>query len=416
MPLNLDLSNFSQVDAIIPRCEVIDIPAGASPKNIVVELPGPDGARVLARYYGFPILAVSDLVRLLRRGSDGLYDVIGTDGNTAMTGAPSDAQYVVLAADATLTSERVLTEGQGIGFGDGGPGGNLEVSLSIDGLSEDSAPDDNDMVALYSDGSNVKQSRGDFLGNNSLADGNIITTLARAASFDHALADELNTSGVANHYWDTVAAGPPTEWTEATAAFVRNVNTTRPSAWYLLSQNGATPWVYKVQTSITLESISASSYGRFIVGPFWMRDGKYSANLGYRFGMYRNNAGAIDTTTYIRVYVLWNSASSQWEFYGEEKDGSAAHATASPLVMTFPLVQPLYFSFAVRNHASKQARADIFVGDTLEIAAITSLLDQAPTSAPTWGQVWLQYEQTARGAGVQDYVFIGATDYKVTGF
>jgi len=44
-------------------------------------------------------------------------------------GAPTDAQYVTLAADATLTQERILTQGTGISIADGGAGGNVTVTL-----------------------------------------------------------------------------------------------------------------------------------------------------------------------------------------------------------------------------------------------------------------------------------------------
>ena len=44
-------------------------------------------------------------------------------------GAPIDAQYVVLVADATLTVERVLTAGTGITLVDGGAGGAITVSV-----------------------------------------------------------------------------------------------------------------------------------------------------------------------------------------------------------------------------------------------------------------------------------------------
>jgi hypothetical protein len=51
-------------------------------------------------------------------------------------GAPTDAQYVVLATDATLTDERVLTPGTGLGaLVDGGAGG--AVTLNVDGVLED---------------------------------------------------------------------------------------------------------------------------------------------------------------------------------------------------------------------------------------------------------------------------------------
>jgi hypothetical protein len=54
--------------------------------------------------------------------------VSGTSGNGG--GAPTDAEYVVMSADATLTDERVLTAGADINIADGGAGGNATVGVS----------------------------------------------------------------------------------------------------------------------------------------------------------------------------------------------------------------------------------------------------------------------------------------------
>jgi len=45
-------------------------------------------------------------------------------------GAPTNAQYVTLATNATLTHERVLTAGTGITLTDGGAGGNLTIEAA----------------------------------------------------------------------------------------------------------------------------------------------------------------------------------------------------------------------------------------------------------------------------------------------
>lgn len=46
-------------------------------------------------------------------------------------GAPSDAQYLVLAVDGTLTNERVATAGTGITFADAGAGSTLTISAKL---------------------------------------------------------------------------------------------------------------------------------------------------------------------------------------------------------------------------------------------------------------------------------------------
>lgn len=77
------LTEIPELDQIIPRCTVINIPAGATPKNIIVQLPGPDGERIHAWWSGSPSLATSDTIKLHRRGDDGLYDVLAVDADTA---------------------------------------------------------------------------------------------------------------------------------------------------------------------------------------------------------------------------------------------------------------------------------------------------------------------------------------------
>ena len=53
----------------------------------------------------------------------------------ATSGAPTDAQYVVLTANGSLTQERVLTEGDGINITDGGAG--AAVTVTVDAATAD---------------------------------------------------------------------------------------------------------------------------------------------------------------------------------------------------------------------------------------------------------------------------------------
>ncbi len=53
-----------------------------------------------------------------------------TVANTIAAGAPTAAQYLTLAADGGLTNERVLTAGTGISLTDGGAGGALTVAAT----------------------------------------------------------------------------------------------------------------------------------------------------------------------------------------------------------------------------------------------------------------------------------------------
>jgi hypothetical protein len=50
--------------------------------------------------------------------------------STGGGGAPADAQYLVLAADLTLSDERVFVAGTGLSLADGGAGGNATLSIN----------------------------------------------------------------------------------------------------------------------------------------------------------------------------------------------------------------------------------------------------------------------------------------------
>jgi hypothetical protein len=53
----------------------------------------------------------------------------------ASAGAPTSAQYLTLATNATLTQERVLTQGAGLALGDTGAGGQAVLSIATAGVT-----------------------------------------------------------------------------------------------------------------------------------------------------------------------------------------------------------------------------------------------------------------------------------------
>ena len=82
--MNIDTTTLQPLGQIIEPCEVISIPAGSTPKAILVELPGVDGARVLAQWTGHPALVVGNFVSIQRHMMGALqYVVFGTSAGTA---------------------------------------------------------------------------------------------------------------------------------------------------------------------------------------------------------------------------------------------------------------------------------------------------------------------------------------------
>lgn len=66
-------------------------------------------------------------------------------------GAPTDAQYVTLATDSSLSDERVLTAGEGVTYSDGGAGGNATLNLNAPGLTAYTSPSSIDYLIIYDD-------------------------------------------------------------------------------------------------------------------------------------------------------------------------------------------------------------------------------------------------------------------------
>lgn len=216
----------------------------------------------------------------------------------------------------------------------------------------------------------------------------------------------LNSYTEGNHFVENLSSYP-TEWTEVDAAATTNTNKSH-SFWYLQGASTETSWRYRQQSGVNIESSTSNYWQSFMFGPILLRDGGYTADLSYYFGMYRNNAGVIDTNTYSRVQIYWNSGSSIWQIRGQENDGSTAHNGTFITIDQNPIPQPLYVRFLVRNDTGKTTR--IYFGTSPNPDSHQLLLDQTPTVAPTWGQVWLDIVM-ARGAGVQDYLYIGAIDF-----
>lgn len=102
MRLNIDTQRLKPVERTLERCKVLTIPAGSAPKNVTVQLPGADGAKVDARYTGFPPIAVNDYVSVRFSPNEPIkYTIVGTSGETPVTvsGWPFAKAITVSATD-----------------------------------------------------------------------------------------------------------------------------------------------------------------------------------------------------------------------------------------------------------------------------------------------------------------------------
>lgn len=94
-------------------------PPVAQPTTNIIETAGPT------------LLAVGDVADgefLKRVGSE----IVGAAGGS---GAPTTAQYVVMALDGTLSAERKLAVGAGLSLTDGGAGGNATLAATVRGTT-----------------------------------------------------------------------------------------------------------------------------------------------------------------------------------------------------------------------------------------------------------------------------------------
>jgi hypothetical protein len=94
----------------------------------VRSLTGVPPASAFSSSSGTPVVVDRDAGTAYVMKSDGTVVSIGGGGGG---GAPTNASYLTLGTDATLTAERVLTAGDGVSFVDTGAGGTLTVTNSL---------------------------------------------------------------------------------------------------------------------------------------------------------------------------------------------------------------------------------------------------------------------------------------------
>lgn len=108
----------------------LDMVGGAA---ITIDMTGGDVVSIEATGALPGIPAGGTTGQVLAKSSATDYDV--TWSTSAGGGAPTDASYVTLATNTTLSAERVLTEGTGIDITDAGAGSTVTVAVDLSELS-----------------------------------------------------------------------------------------------------------------------------------------------------------------------------------------------------------------------------------------------------------------------------------------
>jgi len=221
---------------------------------------------------------------------------------------------------------------------------------------------------------------------------------------DYPLRDTTNGS----HFNDNTGNGTiPAGWTQGDAAQATQVKNPY-GFWTINGAAGETSWAFRRQipSAFSIESLGSNVWKSFLVGPILLRDGAYSADLNYYFGIYRNNAGSIDQNTFARININWSSASSIWQIRAERKDGTTQTNGAYTTIVRAP-VPALWLRVALQNATNKPMAA--YWGG-VPFVSLNSLLMSANVGSVTWGQAWWQFSMS-RGAGNDDRVLIGGIDY-----
>lgn len=220
-------------------------------------------------------------------------------------------------------------------------------------------------------------------------------------SSDFPLIDPTN----GNHLNDNTATFPA-DWTQADSPQTTATNEVK-GFWSIIGSSGNAAWKYQKQTPFNIESLSVNAYKSFHLGPIYIKESLPTADLNYYLGIYRNNAGAIDENTFIRININWSSASSIWQARAERKDGTTQTNGTYYTLPRAPIGQ-LWARVALRNSTNK----DVFgyIGSTPYHLMHMQLMNATVGAGVTWGQVWWQFHMS-RGTGPDDRIMIGGYDY-----
>jgi hypothetical protein len=197
------------------------------------------------------------------------------------------------------------------------------------------------------------------------------------------------------------SATTPTGWTEVDAGSANNTSV-KLGYWNLNTTSVNTAFKYRKRMS----AITEGSYYGISFNDILFRDGAYTADVDYWFGIYGDNgSGTIVEGMYNRVNLHWNSTIDIWQVRHELNDNAGTVYNGTYYNLSFPIVQPLFFRIVQKSNDNTAKRG--YIGTNWD-AQSHSLL-QTKTLAYTMNTPWIQIE-SSRGTGVDAYSFIGSID------
>jgi hypothetical protein len=238
------------------------------------------------------------------------------------------------------------------------------------------------------------------------ADGSVVGATTQDQTFTYPLifpTRDYALSHADGEQFNNNAAGTPTGWTEVTAGLTNNT-TAKFGSWYISTNSVAGKTAFKYRKKISSLASFSAYWGVSFNGISW-RDGAYTADHDYWFGVVADNAGTPDETQYNRVNLHWSTTYNFWEVRHELSNGTTTY-NGDYWVLTNPLLMPLYFRIVNRVPDDTARRG--YIGTNFD--AQTHSLLQTKTLACTFGtNPWIQIE-SQRTTGVDGYMFMDSID------
>lgn len=206
---------------------------------------------------------------------------------------------------------------------------------------------------------------------------NIYTMILQGYNYVPPLIDTTN-----GRYFDDNSATYPPEFTETTAASTSDTDTP-PAFWRVIADTASTGWDYSFQTHQSIEGLAANGYFGIIWDTLCFLDAKTTNTHDWYFGLYRDNAG-IDTTTFVRANVQWDSVGLTWRVRGQYATGGAITNGTWKTLNINPL-SPFTLRTSIRNGTTGTGR--VYLSDeNWHNVGFEQLLNANITQ--TWGTVW----------------------------
>lgn len=200
----------------------------------------------------------------------------------------------------------------------------------------------------------------------------------------------------------------PAEFTEATAP-TSSVTNDPAGFWNILADAASTGYDYRFQTTVNIESdLAANEFYVIYCITISPQDALTANTHDWYWGFYVNNAGAIDTTRFVRGQVQWDSAGSQWRVRGQHATGGAVTSGSWFTIRSTP-ISPFTLQISVRNGATATGRVQItdqnwqLLGSTLLYSANFS---------QTWGQIWFRHHMV-KAAGNNARLYWSGYDFNI---